>query len=99
MDTNKIWRILGMVNFGLDIFILFFLIAAKWIEVPGFLQVFGRAHPMVLHFPVVFIFLLPIIPWVLSSLKISKEDTRHFMGHYIILALSLIHISEPTRRT
>lgn len=93
MEKNKLWRILGMVNFGLDVFILFFLIAANWIVIPGLLQVFGRAHPMVLHFPVVFIFLLPIIPWVLSSLSLDKKDSRQFMGHYIILAHFLCAIT------
>lgn len=93
MEKNNAWRILGMVNFGLDVFILFFLIATNWIEIPGILQVFGRAHPMVLHFPVVFIFLLPVIPWVLSSLALDKKDTRQFMGHYIILAHFLCAIT------
>ena len=87
MDTsNRLWRILGMINFGLDAFILFFLLTATWIEIPPFLQVFGRAHPMVLHFPIVFIVLLPVIPWVLSALSVEKEYRHQFMGHYLTIA-------------
>ncbi len=85
-SSNKLWRILGMVNFGLDIFILFFLLTAQWVEIPAFLQVFGRAHPLVLHFPIVLIFMLPFIPWLLSSISISRKEVTKYMGHYIVLA-------------
>lgn len=75
-----------MVNFGLDIFVLFFILASQWIVAPEFLQVLGRAHPMVLHFPIVLIFLLPFIPWLLTSISVSKKETAKYVGHYIVLA-------------
>jgi len=71
MGTNKMWRIFGMVNFALDIFILFFLLTAQWVEVPGFL---------------VLIFLLPFIPWLLTTLSLPAKEVTQYMGHYIITA-------------
>lgn len=85
-SSNRLWRVLGMANFALDVFIVFFLFSAQWIEIPAFLQVFGRAHPLVLHFPIVFIFLLPIIPWVLSAIAVENEYRHRFMGHYVSIA-------------
>src|SRR5690606_28889498 len=85
-SSNKLWRIFGMVNFGLDIFIVFFLLTAQWIQIPDILQVLGRAHPLVLHFPIVLIVMLPFIPWLLSSLTISRKEVTMYMGQYIVLA-------------
>ena len=85
-SSKRLWRILELVNFALDVFILFFLIAGQWVVAPTFLQVLGRAHPMILHFPIVFIILFPIIPWVLSTLSIPKDSEMQYMRRYIRIA-------------
>lgn len=50
--------------FGLNAFILFFLLFESRIVVPPVLQVAGRMHPMLLHFPIV----LLVLAWVLALL-------------------------------
>src|SRR3546814_3166621 len=42
---------------GLNVFILFFLLAEGRIVIPPALQVLGRMHPLLLHFPIVLLFL------------------------------------------
>ncbi|MGE8292039.1 MAG: c-type cytochrome domain-containing protein [Sphingobacterium sp.] len=54
---------------GLNSFIVFFLIFEKKIEVPVFLQVIGRMHPLLLHFPIV----LLIISWILFLFRNRLE--------------------------
>ena len=85
-STNRAWRVLDLVNFALDVFILFFLIANQWIVAPEFLQVLGRAHPMVLHFPIVIIVLFPVIPWLISALSIPKESESLYLRRYLRIA-------------
>lgn len=47
---------------GLAVFILFFLLFERVIVVPPVLQVLGRAHPLLLHFPIV----LLVLSWLLA---------------------------------
>lgn len=47
---------------GLNVFILFFLLFESRIVVPPILQVLGRAHPLLLHFPIV----LLVLAWMLA---------------------------------
>src|SRR5690606_21121723 len=81
------WRKLDLINFALDVFILFFLIAGPWIEAPAFVQVLGRAHPLVLHFPIVFILLLPLLPWIFSGLSLPRDRSTMATNR----SLQLVH--------
>ncbi|MDR2275941.1 MAG: chitobiase/beta-hexosaminidase C-terminal domain-containing protein [Sphingobacterium sp.] len=54
---------------GLNSFIVFFLIFEERIEIPVFLQVIGRMHPLLLHFPIV----LLIISWILFLIRARLE--------------------------
>ncbi len=55
---------------GLNSFIIFFLFFEDNIKVPVYLQVVGRMHPLVLHFPIV----LLIISWVLLLFRRRLEQ-------------------------
>lgn len=81
------WRKLDLINFALDVFILFFLIAGPWIEATAFVQVLGRAHPLVLHFPIVFILLLPLLPWIFSGLSLPRDRSAMATNR----SLQLVH--------
>ncbi|WP_128544557.1 c-type cytochrome domain-containing protein [Larkinella soli] len=53
-------RIIGFaeqVLFALNFFVLFLLLFESKVEVPVWLQSFGRMHPLFLHFPIVFLLL------------------------------------------
>lgn len=82
-SSNRLWRILELVNFALDVMIIFFVIAGPWIVAPAFVQVLGRAHPLVLHFPIVLILLLPVIPWIISSLSTHQNEDPPHLYRYI----------------
>ncbi|HMH22397.1 MAG TPA: chitobiase/beta-hexosaminidase C-terminal domain-containing protein [Puia sp.] len=58
----------------LNILLLFFLIFVDKIAVPSWLQVFGRMHPMALHFPIVLVVLYAI--WVLFTLRATRADAE-----------------------
>lgn len=47
---------------GLVVFILFFLVFEHTIVIPPVLQVLGRAHPLLLHFPIVML----VLAWLLA---------------------------------
>ncbi|MEP6846221.1 MAG: hypothetical protein ABI861_09470, partial [Panacibacter sp.] len=56
-------HILFNCTFFFNCLILFLLLFYSRIEVPAWVQVLGRMHPMILHFPVVLLILY--IGWVL----------------------------------
>lgn len=57
---------------GLHVFILFFLFFEHSIVVPPSLQVLGRAHPLLLHFPIV----LLVLAWLLACFGIRLGVQR-----------------------
>ncbi len=54
---------------GLNSFIIFFLLFEDSIQIPAYLQVVGRMHPLLLHFPIV----LLIISWILFLFRNRLE--------------------------
>ncbi|MFZ4260437.1 c-type cytochrome domain-containing protein [Sphingobacterium sp. HJSM2_6] len=54
---------------GLNSFIVFFLLFEESIQIPVYLQVIGRMHPLLLHFPIV----LFIITWILFIFRQRLE--------------------------
>lgn len=57
---------------GLNVFILFFLLFEQRIVVPAALQVVGRLHPLLLHFPIVL--LLLALVFELFDRQLSADD-------------------------
>lgn len=53
------WRLNLLV--GLNCFIIFFLLVEHLIQVPTGIQVIGRMHPMLLHFPIVLLVLTGLL--------------------------------------
>src|SRR5450631_1870228 len=51
----------------LNLLLLFFLVFESRLVVPSWLQVFGRMHPLVLHFPIVLVILYGV--WVLVAAR------------------------------
>ncbi|WP_188746813.1 chitobiase/beta-hexosaminidase C-terminal domain-containing protein [Parapedobacter defluvii] len=52
------WRLNTLI--GLNCFILFFLLFEHLVRVPVWMQVIGRVHPMLLHFPIVLLLMAGI---------------------------------------
>ncbi|MDF2187352.1 FN3 associated domain-containing protein [Paraflavitalea sp. CAU 1676] len=57
----------------LNVLLLFFLCFSAKIVVPAWLQVTGRMHPLLLHFPIVIVLLY--VGWVLLSPRALKAST------------------------
>ncbi|MFL5771774.1 MAG: chitobiase/beta-hexosaminidase C-terminal domain-containing protein [Flavisolibacter sp.] len=64
--------------------LLFLLLFENRIVLPAWLQVAGRMHPMILHFPIVLVVLYVI--WILFFQKsISPEETAIHIGEWLLL--------------
>ncbi len=85
---GKLWTLLRQINFGLDIFIIFFLLFEHRIVIPEIVQVPGRAHPLILHFPIVLLVILPFLSVLFNFLKSTKELQNQFLKNYV----SLTHV-------
>lgn len=72
---QKIIDISKQALFALNVLILFLLVFEQYLEIPAWLHVFGRMHPMVLHFPIV-ILLLAIALDLLLPLDAEKKSFR-----------------------
>ena len=69
----KLKKIAAIALIPLNTLLLFLLIAGMHIVVPAWLQVFGRMHPLFLHFPIVLILLYVV--FVLAVPKQYKGET------------------------
>jgi len=65
---------IGASLIPLNILLLFFLVFEGRLVVPSWLQVFGRMHPLALHFPIVLVVLYAL--WVLFTLRGTRADTE-----------------------
>jgi uncharacterized membrane protein/mono/diheme cytochrome c family protein len=61
----RTWKtLLYNLAFAANTLLLFFVLAEQWVVIPSWLQVAGRMHPLLLHFPIVLILLLLILEWM-----------------------------------
>src|SRR6185436_4201150 len=76
-------NILFNSTFFFNCLLLFLLLFYDRMSVPLWIQVFGRMHPMVLHFPVVLILLY--ILWVVWFSKQIQTKRAKDMGDILLL--------------
>ncbi|MCF1713530.1 chitobiase/beta-hexosaminidase C-terminal domain-containing protein [Flavihumibacter sp. RY-1] len=61
----RTWKtLLYNLAFAANTLLLFFVLAEQWVVIPSWLQVAGRMHPLLLHFPIVLLLLLLIFEWM-----------------------------------
>ncbi|MDO6437598.1 c-type cytochrome domain-containing protein [Cyclobacterium sp. 1_MG-2023] len=84
MLTNKLKAILGQILFAANVFVLFIVLAESKIIIPDWLHVFGRMHPLLLHFPIVII-LLAIVLVGFPDLLPKKEDSTLYGKDFLLL--------------
>lgn len=61
---QSIKRIGSGILFGSLVFLLFLVFFEHWVQIPSWLAVAGRLHPMLLHFPIVLLLLSFFIIWI-----------------------------------
>ena len=66
---------LNLVYF-FNILLIFLLVFEDKVQLPVFLQVTGRMHPLVLHFPLVLLFLGIFLEWLTSKKEFNHPATR-----------------------
>ncbi|MFN0212786.1 MAG: DUF2231 domain-containing protein [Saprospiraceae bacterium] len=71
------------VCFGLNCLLLFFALFGASMEVPAFLQVVGRMHPLVLHFPIVLLFLAVFWETIMQD---ENQPILHKIGDGLLLS-------------
>lgn len=83
---KKIIDISKQALFALNVLILFLLVFEQYLEIPAWLHVFGRMHPMFLHFPIVILLLAIALDLLLprdaekKSFREEMLDTLFLMG-------------------
>lgn len=81
-------NIIFTITLTLNSLLVFLLLFENMIVLPAWLQVAGRMHPMILHFPIVLI-ILYVLWVVLFQNKISPQDTAKNIGEWLILISAL----------
>ena len=71
MTKNKLVHLAELTLIGGNLLLLFLLLFEKYLQLPLFFQALGRAHPLVLHFPIVLI----LLGLFLNSYPFKKEVT------------------------
>lgn len=88
MHSQKLKLVLEHTLFSFHIFILVILVAENKLVIPEWLQVVGRLHPLVLHFPIVLL-LLAILIIIFPGLLKNRAD-QFYYGHFLLLVGSLL---------
>lgn len=79
--------VISHIAFALNCLLLFFVLADKPLVVPAWLQVAGRMHPLLLHFPMVL--LLLAIGWEVLMVKQGKDPVKIYVGDKLLLFAAL----------
>lgn len=75
MERTK--NILYNITFFFNCLLVFLTVFYGWVDVPSWVKVFGRMHPMMLHFPVVLIILyIAWALWIAPKYPAAKEAGR-----------------------
>ena len=71
--NQKIFAILENSLIALHGLILILVIGQDQIQLPSFLEVIGRMHPLLLHFPIVMLFLAALLFWFPDALGVNTK--------------------------
>ena len=77
-------NVLFNVLISLNLLLLFFVMMADKLVVPPWLQVVGRMHPLVLHFPIVLLIVYIVWNFIFSS-RIVLEPSLKPISEWLLL--------------
>jgi len=84
MISEKWKTIAGQVLFAAHAFVLVLVLAEGRLAIPAWLHVFGRLHPLLLHFPIV-ILLLALVLLLFPHWAKTKEDGMEYGENLLLL--------------
>ncbi|MEX2593769.1 MAG: c-type cytochrome domain-containing protein [Anditalea sp.] len=87
MHSEKLKLVLEQILFSAHIFVLVILLAESRLLIPAWLQMAGRLHPLLLHFPIV-VLLLAVVIILFPGLLKNRAD-QFYYGHFLLLLGSL----------
>jgi len=73
---------------GCQVFMVFFLLFEARIDIPPLLQVMGRAHPLLLHFPIVFLVVAFLLGFLESRMEGAQQWTNPTLYGLLLLTAS-----------
>ena len=79
-------RILFSILVGLNTLLLFFLLFENRLTIPAWLQVFGRVHPLFLHFPIVFVLVVAVIALFSNASFRQNSWYADFIDFFLLAA-------------
>lgn len=82
----KFKRILALALIPLNSFLLFFVLVENMLVVPAWLQVFGRMHPLLLHFPIVLTLIFVAILFLAPKKLFNEQRLREFTEWFLLLS-------------
>ena len=87
------WKnVLYNTSFGLNCMLVFLLVFESRISLPAWVQVIGRMHPLLLHFPIVLMVLC--VTWELfAGFKKSMTTEQTAIGDSLLLVTSLTAVT------
>ncbi len=90
MKQQKWKEIIFNACIVLNCFLLFLLAFGTTLNLPTFLQVLGRAHPLILHFPIVLLLLSVVFEMVITS---QKKTSLNDIADWMLLAATLTTVA------
>lgn len=81
-------NILATALIPFNILLLFFLIFSNQLVIPTWLQVFGRMHPLILHFPIVLV-LIYFVAVLIVPKKVTSEKWYIELTEWILIFAAL----------
>jgi uncharacterized membrane protein len=84
----KLKNILATALIPFNILLLFFLIFSNQLVIPTWLQVLGRMHPLILHFPIVLVLIYFVIVLIVPK-KITSEKWYIELTEWILIFAAL----------
>ena len=77
------------ITFALNCLLLFLLLFENRLSIPVWLQVAGRMHPLILHFPVTLVILYAVTTLIFAFKKNSKDDSYKSTTDILLLLAAL----------
>ncbi len=78
-------KILFTALVPLNCLLLFFILVEDRIVVPSWLQVFGRMHPLLLHFPIAFLILFTLFALFVPGSKLKQPAFESLLQYFLLV--------------
>lgn len=82
----KFKKVLALSLIPLNSLLLFFVLAENMLVVPAWLQVFGRMHPLLLHFPIVLTLIFVTLLFLTPKRPLAEHGLHELTEWFLLLS-------------